>query len=116
MAIRIERIGETASAPEQAWPVSPRPLLSTRASLDVVQVLLAAEILAARAAARLSRAAGLGGGTTVPGKLLWKLDPGAVPRLAARLAAGSALVSATHGHTPRTPMAAEGPPPPRPPA
>jgi UDP-N-acetylmuramyl tripeptide synthase len=72
-----------------------------------VQLLLNAEILAARAAARLSRAAGLGGGTTVPGKLLWKLDPAAVPRLAARLEAGSALVSATNGKTTTTAMAAE---------
>ena len=39
----------------------------------------------------LSRLAGAGGGTTVPGKLLWKLDPGAVDRLAARLPQGSAL-------------------------
>jgi UDP-N-acetylmuramyl tripeptide synthase len=72
-----------------------------------VQVRLAAEILAARAAAGISRAAGLGGGTTVPGKLLWKLDPGAVPRLAARLRAGSALVSATNGKTTTAAMAAE---------
>ena len=47
----------------------------------------------------LSRLAGTGGGTTLPGKLLWKLDPGAVDRLAARLPQGSALVSATNGKT-----------------
>jgi UDP-N-acetylmuramyl tripeptide synthase len=35
----------------------------------------------------------------VPGKLLWKLDPGAVDRLAARLPRGSALISATNGKT-----------------
>ena len=34
---------------------------------------------------QLSRLAGAGGGTTLPGKLLWKLDPGAIDRLAARL-------------------------------
>jgi lipid II isoglutaminyl synthase (glutamine-hydrolysing) len=62
-------------------------------------VRLYAEIVLARAAARLSRAVGAGGGTTVPGKLLWKLDPGAVDRLAARLPRGSALVSATNGKT-----------------
>jgi hypothetical protein len=33
------------------------------------------EILLARATGGLSRLAGTGGGTTVPGKLLWKLDP-----------------------------------------
>src|SRR5438128_6114281 len=70
-------------------------------------VPLAAEIAAARAAGRLSRLAGAGGGTTVPGKLLWKLDPGAVDRLAARLPLGSVLVSATNGKTTTTAMAAE---------
>jgi UDP-N-acetylmuramyl tripeptide synthase len=69
-------------------------------------VPLAAEIALARAAGRLSRLAGAGGGTTVPGKLLWKLDPGAVDRLAARLRHGSALVSATNGKTTTTAMAA----------
>jgi UDP-N-acetylmuramyl tripeptide synthase len=68
---------------------------------------LRAEILAARAAARLSRLAGAGGGTTVPGKLLWKLDPGAVDRLAAQLPQGSALVSATNGKTTTAAMVAE---------
>jgi len=68
---------------------------------------LALEIAAARAAARLSRLAGAGGGTTVPGKLLWKLDPGAIDRLAARLPLGSALVSATNGKTTTTAMLAE---------
>src|SRR5204863_9061177 len=70
-------------------------------------VPLPAEIVAARAAGRLSRLAGAGGGTTVPGKLLWKLDPGAVDRLAARLPLGSALLSATNGKTTTAAMAAE---------
>jgi lipid II isoglutaminyl synthase (glutamine-hydrolysing) len=69
-------------------------------------VPLSAEILLARAAARLSRLAGTGGGTTVPGKLLWKLDPGAVDRLADRLPRGSALISATNGKTTTAAMAA----------
>src|SRR4249920_783927 len=67
---------------------------------------LSAEILLARAAAGLSRLAGAGGGTTVPGKLLWKLDPGAVDRLAARLPQGAALISATNGKTTTSAMAA----------
>ena len=46
------------------------------------------ETLAARAVGSLSRAAGRGGGTTLPGKLLWKLDPSAVDALAARLPLG----------------------------
>ena len=68
---------------------------------------LAAEVLAARAAGRLSRLAGTGGGTTFPGKLLYKLDPDAVDRLAARLPRGSALVSATNGKTTTAAMVAE---------
>jgi UDP-N-acetylmuramyl tripeptide synthase len=67
---------------------------------------LSAEILLARTAAALSRVVGAGGGTTVPGKLLWKLDPGAVDRLAARLPGGSALISATNGKTTTAAMAA----------
>src|SRR6266480_1092990 len=70
-------------------------------------VPLTAEIAAARAAGTLSRLARTGGGTTVPGKLLSKLDPGAVDRLAARLPYGSALVSATNGKTTTAAMAAE---------
>jgi UDP-N-acetylmuramyl tripeptide synthase len=67
---------------------------------------LSVEILLARAAAGLSRLAGAGGGTTVPGKLLWKLDPEAVDRLAARLPQGAALISATNGKTTTSAMAA----------
>jgi UDP-N-acetylmuramyl tripeptide synthase len=71
-----------------------------------VRAPLALEIGLARAAAGLSRLAGAGGGTTLPGKLLWKLDPSAVDRLAARLPRGSALVSATNGKTTAAAMAA----------
>jgi UDP-N-acetylmuramyl tripeptide synthase len=67
---------------------------------------LAAEVAVARAVGQLSRLAGAGGGTTIPGKLLWKLDPGAVDRLAARLPFGSALLSATNGKTTTAAMAA----------
>jgi len=44
---------------------------------------------------------------TVPGKLLSKLDPAAIDKLAARLPAGSAVVSATNGKTTTSAMAAE---------
>ena len=64
------------------------------------------EALAARAVGTASRAAGRGGGTTLPGKLLWKVDPGAVDALAAKLSSGVALVSATNGKTTTTAMAA----------
>ncbi|HET7556124.1 MAG TPA: MurT ligase domain-containing protein [Gaiellaceae bacterium] len=65
------------------------------------------EIALARAVAGVSRLARAGGGTTLPGKLLWKLDPDAVDRLAARLPRGSVLVSATNGKTTTAAMAAE---------
>src|SRR5436190_20285106 len=64
------------------------------------------ELAAARAVGRLSRLAGAGGGTTRPGKLLWKLDPRAIDLLAARLPAGAVLVSATNGKTTTSAMAA----------
>ncbi|HWQ24958.1 MAG TPA: MurT ligase domain-containing protein [Gaiellaceae bacterium] len=67
---------------------------------------LTLETWAARATGALSRAAGRGGGTTLPGKLLWKLDPDAVDALAARLPGGIALVSATNGKTTTAAMVA----------
>jgi lipid II isoglutaminyl synthase (glutamine-hydrolysing) len=68
---------------------------------------LAAEVAAARLVAGLSRLLGRGAGMTVPGKLLSKLDPGAIDRLAARLPAGTAVVSATNGKTTTAAMAVE---------
>jgi lipid II isoglutaminyl synthase (glutamine-hydrolysing) len=59
-----------------------------------------------RAAGALSRLAGRGGGTTLPGKLLWKTDPGAIDRLAARLPQGTVVVSATNGKTTTASMVA----------
>jgi len=64
------------------------------------------ELRAARLVGRLSRAAGQGGGTTLPGKLLWRVDPGAVDALAARLPQGVAIISATNGKTTTNAMAA----------
>jgi UDP-N-acetylmuramyl tripeptide synthase len=59
----------------------------------------AASITLARVAGRLSRGLGRGGGTSLPGKLLLRLRPGAVGELAAELPRGVALVSATNGKT-----------------
>jgi UDP-N-acetylmuramyl tripeptide synthase len=70
-------------------------------------VLTAAEIRVARLVAGLSRRVGAGAGMTVPGKLLSKLDPAAIDRLAARLPAGIACISATNGKTTTSAMAAE---------
>jgi lipid II isoglutaminyl synthase (glutamine-hydrolysing) len=68
---------------------------------------LALETAALRSAGALSRIAGRGGGTTLPGKLLWKLDPDAIELLARRLERGSVLVSATNGKTTTSAMVAE---------
>jgi UDP-N-acetylmuramyl tripeptide synthase len=68
---------------------------------------LALESAALRVAGKLSRLTGRGGGTTLPGKLLWKLDPGAIDRLARRLPEGSVLISATNGKTTTTAMVAQ---------
>jgi UDP-N-acetylmuramyl tripeptide synthase len=60
---------------------------------------LALELALARSAGRLSRLAGRGGGTTLPGKILATIDPSALSTLAARLPEGTAVVSATNGKT-----------------
>jgi UDP-N-acetylmuramyl tripeptide synthase len=60
---------------------------------------LALELALARSAGRLSRLAGRGGGTTIPGKILARIDPGSVSTLAARLPRGTAAISATNGKT-----------------
>src|SRR4051812_9232573 len=105
MAAFIPRQGESG-------PKFPRTRdRSGSVSAMALRVPLSAEILLARAAAGLSRLAGAGGGTTVPGKLLWKLDPGAVNRLGERLSAGSALISATNGKTTTPAVAAPLPGP-----
>jgi len=66
---------------------------------------LAPKIALARAVGALSRRRG-GGGTSLPGKLLLRLDGDAVARLAARLPRGSVLVSATNGKTTTASMVA----------
>jgi UDP-N-acetylmuramyl tripeptide synthase len=53
----------------------------------------------ARGVGRLSRATGRGGGTTLPGRLLLKLDPDAISKLGGSLEHGSTLISATNGKT-----------------
>jgi len=53
----------------------------------------------ARTIGRLSRASGRGGGTTLPGRVLLKLDPDAIDKLGSRLEHGSTLISATNGKT-----------------
>ncbi len=63
------------------------------------------KILAARAVGGLARRSGRGG-TSLPGRLLVALDPHAISRLAARLAQGSVVISATNGKTTTAAMVA----------
>jgi lipid II isoglutaminyl synthase (glutamine-hydrolysing) len=67
--------------------------------------LLSVKLAAARAAGAVSRRAGRGG-TSLPGKLLLRLEPGAVGSLAGRLSNGSAVISATNGKTTTAAMVA----------
>jgi UDP-N-acetylmuramyl tripeptide synthase len=67
---------------------------------------LGAKILAARAVGELARRAGRGGGTSLPGKVLMRLDPRAITELGSRLGQGSLVLSATNGKTTTAAMAA----------
>src|SRR3954454_21284580 len=53
----------------------------------------------ARAVGALSRRSGRGGGTTLPGRLLVRMAPDAIERLAGQLDRGSIVVSSTNGKT-----------------
>ncbi len=68
--------------------------------------LLGPKILAARAVGELARRAGRGGGTSLPGKVLMRLDANAIGELAARMPQGCAVISATNGKTTTAAMAA----------
>ena len=68
--------------------------------------MLGAKIAAARAVGELARRAGRGGGTSLPGKVLMALEPGAIAELSARLPRGSVVVSATNGKTTTAAMVA----------
>jgi UDP-N-acetylmuramyl tripeptide synthase len=61
--------------------------------------LFGAKAAAARAIGAASRASGRGGGTTLPGRVLLRLDPEAIARLGAGLDRGTTIVSATNGKT-----------------
>jgi lipid II isoglutaminyl synthase (glutamine-hydrolysing) len=63
-------------------------------------------VAAARAAGALSRRTGRGG-TSLPGKVLLRLEPEAIGTLAARLPQGSGVISATNGKTTTAAMVAK---------
>jgi UDP-N-acetylmuramyl tripeptide synthase len=64
-----------------------------------MSALFKAKLGVARAAGSLSRRSGRGGGTTLPGRLLVRLAPDAIDRLASKLNHGSIVVSSTNGKT-----------------
>ena len=68
--------------------------------------MLGPKLALARAAGALARRAGRGGGTSLPGKLLVRLQPDAIGLLSGRLKGGSVVVSATNGKTTTAAMAA----------
>jgi lipid II isoglutaminyl synthase (glutamine-hydrolysing) len=69
-------------------------------------MMLAVKMAIAKLTGGLARATGRGGGTSLPGRVLIRLDPHAMAKLSRRLARGSAVVSATNGKTTTAAMAA----------
>jgi lipid II isoglutaminyl synthase (glutamine-hydrolysing) len=67
---------------------------------------LAAGVAAAKAVGTLARTAGRGGGTSLPGKVLTRVEPHAIAQLASRLDRGSVVISATNGKTTSAAMVA----------
>jgi UDP-N-acetylmuramyl tripeptide synthase len=67
--------------------------------------VLPVKIAIARAAGALSRRSGRGA-TSLPGKLLMRMEPRAIERLSRRLRDGSAVISATNGKTTTAAMVA----------
>jgi UDP-N-acetylmuramyl tripeptide synthase len=61
--------------------------------------LFGAKLTAARAIGAASRASGRGGGTTLPGRVLLRMEPEALRRLGERLDRGTTVISATNGKT-----------------
>ncbi|MEZ5078351.1 MAG: Mur ligase family protein [Solirubrobacterales bacterium] len=61
--------------------------------------LFGAKLALARAVGAASRASGRGGGTTLPGRVLLRLEPRAIARLGSELGVGTTIVSATNGKT-----------------
>ncbi|MFL5897272.1 MAG: MurT ligase domain-containing protein [Solirubrobacterales bacterium] len=61
--------------------------------------LFGAKVALSRAIGAASRRSGRGGGTTLPGRVLLRMEPESIAALGLRLAGGTTLVSATNGKT-----------------
>ncbi len=68
--------------------------------------MLAPKMALARFTGALARATGRGGGTSLPGRVLIRLDRHAIGTLSRRLSRGSAVISATNGKTTTAAMTA----------
>ena len=64
-----------------------------------MSTLFKGKVALARAVGGLSRRSGRGGGTTLPGRMLIRMAPDAIDRLATGLDRGSIVVSSTNGKT-----------------
>jgi UDP-N-acetylmuramyl tripeptide synthase len=64
-----------------------------------VKPLFGAKLALSRGIGAASRRSGRGGGTTLPGRVLLRLEPEAIARLGARLEGGTTVISATNGKT-----------------
>src|SRR6185312_5639425 len=91
------RRGDRGAARDRARAPGRRP--DDRAGMT----LLALKIGAARAVGSLARRAG---GTSLPGKVLLRLEPDAIRELSGRLSRGSVVISATNGKTTSAAMVA----------
>src|SRR3954447_16055973 len=106
MVLVLVRIRPRRPAAKESRPQHDGVLPVARLSCMRPRLPLPAAVGAARAAGALSRAAGRGGGTTLPGRVLLALDGDAPEQLAAQLPLGAAVVSATNGKTTTCAMAA----------
>ena len=61
--------------------------------------LFGTKVAVSRAIGAASRRSGRGGGTTLPGRVLLRMEPEAIATLASRLDRGATIVSATNGKT-----------------
>ena len=115
--LRASRVRISASRPftlyadgdpiaELPTTVSSQPACGAGASSLSGMSVLDVKIMAARAVGELARRAGRGGGTSLPGKVLMRLDDHAIEQLARRLPDGATMISATNGKTTTTAMAA----------
>lgn len=76
--------------------------MNARRAADLWQPRRALAVNAGKATRWLSRSLGRGGGTTLPGLVAERVDPGALPSLAADVPNGCVLITGTNGKTTST--------------